>query len=73
MRNLRTIDEFKTDEEYRAIKDRIERLVGDGKLREQGLDPSEPFRFIEMYISDEGETWLLAQPDQAFRGYLKKK
>ena len=73
MNELRTIDEFKTAEEYRATKNRIAQLVRDGKLRAQGLDPSEPSRFIEMYVSDEGETWLFAQPDQAFRGYLKKK
>ena len=73
MNKLSTISKFKTIEEYRAMKDTIAQLVRDSKLREQGLDSSEPTRFVEIYISDEGETWLFAQPDHAFRGYLKKK
>ena len=47
-------------------------LVRTGKLRECGLDPKDPWHFVEVFKSMDGAEWRMAIPDHAFRGYLKK-
>lgn len=71
MSDLKPIERFENEKQFSDTKETIERLVREGKLEEQGLDPSEPARFVEMYRSDDGRIWLFAQPDHAFRGYLR--
>ncbi|WP_417389148.1 hypothetical protein [Gimesia sp.] len=68
---LSEFNTFKNDTEFKEVKRRIEALVKSGDLRECGLDPSESTRFVEQYKSSCGDTWHLALPDHAFRGYLK--
>lgn len=70
---LQQIQSFNTDAEFSAVQRSIGELVTAGKLKCVGLIPEEPRRFIERYVMDTGETWLLAHPDQAFRGYLHRE
>lgn len=69
---LNEFDKFKNHEEYEYVKGIIVSLVRDGSLHECGLDLSETVRYVEIYKASNGETWYLALPDHAFRGYLKK-
>ncbi len=71
MAELTSIDNFRDEKHYTEIRQKIDRLVRDGKLTSKGLDPTERSWFVEMYETSGGETWLLAHPDQAFRGYLR--
>lgn len=69
---LHEVDEFKTDKQFSEVKEVVYRLVAEGVLRECGLDPGDPWHFVEVFKSVEGDEWHMAVPDQAFRGYLKK-
>ena len=72
MSELYPIKEFKSEAEFNRVQRQIQDLESAGKLKADGLDPSEPSFFVERYVTETGETWLLAVPDQAFRGYLRK-
>ncbi|QDT27566.1 hypothetical protein Enr10x_28840 [Gimesia panareensis] len=70
--SLHEYELFKNDEDYEIVKATIESLVRDGSLKSCGLNPSETTRYVEIYKTSSGDTWHLALPDHAFRGYLKK-
>ena len=69
---LLEIKEFATDKQFSETKQVVYGLVADGQLMECGLDPSDPWHFIEVFKTQDGSEWHMAIPDQAFRGYLKK-
>jgi hypothetical protein len=69
---LSEVDEFKTDKQFTEVKDLVYSLVRTGELRECGLDPKDPWHFVEVFKSMDGAEWHMAVPDHAFRGYLKK-
>lgn len=71
-KQLHPIEGFKTEAEFSRVLRQIQSLVSTGKLKADGLDPSEPSFFVQKYVTEKGETWLLAMPDQAFRGYLRR-
>jgi hypothetical protein len=72
MSDLYPIKEFKSEAEFIRVRRLIDDLVTTGRLKSEGLEPSAGSFFVERFLSDAGETWLLAVPDQAFRGYLRK-
>lgn len=71
--NLYPVDNFKSNEDFVKTKKKIIQLVDSGELVSEGLDENERVFFIEKYRGLNGELWLLAVPDQAFRGYLRKQ
>lgn len=71
MSKLHAIERFKNQQQFTEVKALVDRMVREGELKELGLDPAEPSRFVEMYQEANGETWSFAQPDHAFRGFLK--
>ena len=73
-RELSEIDRFNSDEHYFEVSKFIVSLVNEGKLRDKGLDPSnpEPGFYVELYEDLDGQVWRLAVPDKAYRGYLRK-
>lgn len=69
---LTEIEGFTTDMQFSAVKDFVYSLVRIGKLKGCGLDPNEPWRFVEIFTAEDGSEWHMAIPDHAFRGYLRK-
>jgi len=67
------VPEFVSEEHFTNVNLHIHALVREGKLISCGLDPSIHCFFVDVYKTPGGEIWLLATPDQAFRGYLKRK
>ena len=67
---LKEIESF-SNEEFDETRTTVDRLIQAGKLKSLGLDPTERTWLVEMYEDDQGRTWLFAQVDQAFRGYLR--
>ncbi len=66
------IARFNNWDEYHDAEHRLYQLVQQGKLYACGLDPLEPTKYVQVYKTQDGEVWRLANPDHAFRGYLKR-
>jgi hypothetical protein len=70
---LRPIFRFNTQGDFQATEKRLQQMVESGELENCGEDPHERSRLVEIFRTKDGEFWLLAHPDHAFRGFLRKK
>ena len=73
MSELHAVERFENQQQFAEAKALVDRMVREGELKELGLDPAEPSRFVEIYQEASGKTWSFAQPDHAFRGFLKPR
>jgi hypothetical protein len=69
---LTEVESFPTDRAFYDMDVRIIAMVQKGKLKSLGLDPAESGFYVEVYEDLQGTMWKLANPDHAFRGYLKR-
>lgn len=70
---LQEIEAFMSDDAFEKTQQALQELVERGELKKCGLDSNEVFHYVEVYRDNDGDTWHLAVPDHAFRGYLKRK
>jgi hypothetical protein len=69
---MQEVERFGNDKQFEEMETKLQLLVRLGQLHAHGFDPSERVKLVEIFSTPDGETWRLAHPDHAFRGYLRK-
>ena len=68
------IKAFRNESHFSEIENKLELLVISGRLKNLGLISNNSPSFVTKYLDTVDDSiWLLAIPDQAFRGYLKQQ
>ena len=70
---MQPVERFPSQNDFLRAKRAIMQKVESGDMVAQGLDNRFQQFFVEKYLSSDGDLWLLAAPDQAFRGFLRKE
>lgn len=72
MDDIKRYDSFETENEFRAVREGLNRKVANGELLNLGLDENIKNKFNLIYESTaDGTQYVLSHPDHAYRGYLK--
>jgi hypothetical protein len=69
---MNEISGFETEGEYLVTARRLQERVDAGELDELAPDLGHPFVYRRFLEKSSCDVWVLAVPDQAFRGYLKR-
>lgn len=64
---------FDTEDEYLKAARRLREQVDAGEIEELQPTLDEPFLYRRFLEKSSRDVWVLAVPDQAFRGYLKRE
>jgi hypothetical protein len=70
---MNEIDKFESEADYIATSRELFQRVDRGELKPLNVQENEPFEHRYFLEQASGEVWILAIPDQAFRGFLKRR
>jgi hypothetical protein len=64
---------FETEADYLTTAKELRRLIDGGVLQELQPDFDQPIVYRRFLEKSSSEVWVLAVPDHAFRGFLKRE